>query len=217
MDPDLVELNRCRGEQGVADTIEPLKAAGIKYKVGSTAISFDISKIGTGDDPEVIISVRKEDYDAARAVLEEEYSKFELPEGHYLLSSSDEEIAEILADPSGWNAFDVVHARRLAEERDIEPEKILQKKAERIEALKEGKPAPLMLLIFGWIFSGLGLFGGILGMGGIGVALSLCLMREDTPDGKFPTYNNSARQQGAWMLCLTFLVMGIAAIKLSLY
>ena len=46
MDPDLVELNRCRGEQGVADTIEPLKAAGIKYKVGSTAISFDISKIG---------------------------------------------------------------------------------------------------------------------------------------------------------------------------
>jgi hypothetical protein len=141
METDLIELNRCRSAEGVADTTDPLDAANIWYKVGSTAIIFDYTKIGGGDDPEVIVSVRREDYAAARTVLEEEYSKFDLPDGHYLLDSSDEDLVDIIGDPSGWNPFDVVHARRLAEERGLDPVLIEKKKAERIRKLKEGKPA----------------------------------------------------------------------------
>ncbi len=218
MELDLIELNRCRDEESVEETTGPLEAAGIAYKVGSTATNFDISKIGTGDDPEVIISVRREDYDEARAALEREYAKYDLPDDHYLLSSSDEDLADILANPSDWNAFDVVHARRLAEERDIDSLLVREKKAERVEKLKLGKPASMRLLICGWVLSCLpvtGLFGGIIWLGwviaGTGIALSLCLMKEKTPDGDFYTYNSEARKVGGMMLFFAILmtVLGV--------
>ncbi len=184
MDSDLVELNRCRSAEGVADTTDPLDAANIWYKVGSTAIIFDYTKIGGGDDPEVIVSVRKKDYDAARAFLENEYGKVDLPDGHYLLSSSDEDLAEILAKPTEWNPFDVVHARRLAGERGLDPAEIEMKKKERIQQLKQGKPASKILLSFGWIFSIIGLYAGMFGVAGIVAAWALYFSKDKTEDGK---------------------------------
>lgn len=218
MELNLIELNRCRDAESVSETTEPLDVAKILYRVGSTAVNFDLSKIGTGDDPEVIISVRREDYAAARAVLEEEYSKFDLPDGHYLLSSSDEELAEILAKSSEWNAFDVAHARRLAVERDIDSESIEKKKEERIQKLKEGKPASKKLLLTGWIFSFttlLGWVGGLLwlsGLIGIGVAWSLCYMKEKTPDGDYYTYDFKTREFGKPMLFLSNVTMLVGVV-----
>jgi hypothetical protein len=215
MKTDLIELNRCRSAEGVADTTDPLDAANIWYKVGSTAIIFDYTKIGGGDDPEVIVSVRKEDYDAARAVLENEYGKVDLPDGHYLLSSSDEDLAEILANPGEWNPFDVVHARRLAEERGLNPVEIEKKKQERIQQLKQGKPASKILLSFGWIFSIIGLYAGMFGIAGIVAAWALCFSKNRTEDGNFYTYNSKSRMQGICMFLIAIIFIAIASSMIN--
>mgnify|MGYP000055057660 FL=1 len=213
MELDLIELNRCRDAESVAETTGPLDSANIAYKVGSTAVNFDISKIGTGDDPEVIISVRKEDYAAARAVLEEEYSKYDLPDDHYLLNSSDEELADILAKPSEWNAYDVVHARRISKERGLDPALIEKKKAERIRKLKEGKPASKKLQAGGWAASILGCMIILGGLAGVGIGLSLCLMKEKTPDGDFHTYDAKTRKIGGFIMVFA-IVMTLLGIFL---
>ena len=216
METDLIELNRCRSAEGVSDTTDPLDAANIWYKVGSTAIIFDYTKIGGGDDPEVIVSVRKKDYAAARAVLEEEYSKVDLPDDHYLLTASDEDLAEILAKPEEWNPYDVVHARRLADERDLDPAEIEKKKQERIQLLKQGKPASKILLSFGWIFSIIGLYAGMFGIAGIVAAWALCFSKEKTDDGNFYTYNSKSRTQGMAMFAVAIVFMVAATFLINL-
>lgn len=72
MKSDLVELSRCRDAENVSETTGVLDSANIPYRVGSTASNFDITAIGTGSNPEVIISVRRSDYVAARTAMEEE-------------------------------------------------------------------------------------------------------------------------------------------------
>ena len=216
MDSDLLELNRCRSAEGVADTTDPLDAADIWYKVGSTAIIFDYSKIGVGDDPEVIVSVRKKDHAAARAVLEEEYGKVDLPDDHYLLTASDEDIAEILAKSEEWNPYDVVHARRLAENRNLDPVKIEKKKQERVEHLRLGKPASKILLSFGWVFSVIGLYGGIFGLAGIVAGLALYFSKKRTDDGAFHVFNSNSRMQGLCMFCVAIVFMVVASLIINL-
>jgi hypothetical protein len=90
MELELIELRRCRDGDSVAETESVLDAAQIPYRVGSTATNFDISTIGSGSDPEVIISVRRADFAAARAAMEEEYLKVELPADHYMLYEGED-------------------------------------------------------------------------------------------------------------------------------
>ncbi|MCB1228593.1 MAG: hypothetical protein KDK99_22510 [Verrucomicrobiales bacterium] len=206
MDSELIELRRCRDGDTVEDTKSVLDAAQIPYRVGSTATSFDISTIGTGSDPEVIISVRRADFSAARAAMEEEYLKVDLPSDHYLLTSPDEELAEILGKPVEWSPFDVAHARKLAEARGIEPADIERQSEERAKRLKQGKPASGSLLFFGWLFSVLG------GLIGLGIAWSICFMKEKSPEGDFFTYDEKSREIAKPMFILACVMTGLALI-----
>src|SRR5689334_10826652 len=60
----------------------------------------------------------------SRAEREREYLKTDLTADHYLLTSTDEELVEILAHPSDWCGFDVAHARRLIIQRGIDLKKV---------------------------------------------------------------------------------------------
>jgi hypothetical protein len=203
---EFLELSRCRDGESVEDTKSVLDAAGIAYRLASTAPCFDLSSIGTGSDPEVIISVRSVDYEAARTAMEEDFLKVDLPDDHYLLTSSDHELAEILGKPSEWSPFDVAHARRLALERGVDLEQIESQKRHRLEKLKRGKPASRKLLLAGWIFSALG------GFFGVGIAWSICYMKEKTPEGEFYTYDARSRDIGKGMLFFSILVLCLAAL-----
>lgn len=204
MKSDLIELSRCRDAENVSDITDILDSANIPYRVGSTASNFDLSTIGTGSNPEVIISVRRADYFAARTAMEEEYLKISLPDDHYLWTSSDDELADILGKPEEWGSFDVAHARKIAEGRGIDEALIQQKKSQRIEQLQQGKHASKALLFFGWLFS---LFGGLIG---IGIAWSICFMKEKTPEGEFFTYDEESRGRGKPMFQVACVVIVIA-------
>ena len=206
MDSDHIELSRCRDGDTVAEIKSVLEAARVPYRIGSTATNFDITTIGSGSDPEVIISVRRDDFPAARAAMEVEFLKVDLPSDHYLLTFSDEELAEILGKPSEWSPFDVAHARKLAEAREIDPEDIKRQSEERVERLRRGKPASGTLLFFGWLFTVLG------GLIGIGIAWSICSMKEKTPEGEFFTYDERSREIGKPMLLLACVMTGFAVL-----
>lgn len=206
MEEDFLELSRCRDGESVEDTKAVLDSAAIPYRLASTAPTFDISTIGTGADPVVIISVRKADYPAARVAMEEDLIRVDLPDDHYLLTATDHELAEILGKPSEWSPFDVAHARRLAAQRGVDLELIESSKRQRLDMLKRGKPASKGLMFAGWLFSALG------GLFGIGIAWSICFMKEKTPEGEFHTYDARSRDLGKGMLFLGCLVLGLAVL-----
>ena len=143
---------------------------------------------------------------AARAEMEREHLKVDLPQNHYLLSSTDEELIEIIAHSSEWSGFDVAHARRLIGQRGIDLKKVEDKRAAHIHQLRRGKRASKGLIIFGWIFSFLG------GLIGVGIAWSLVSMKEKTRYGEFFTYDEESRAVGGKMLKLALAVVVIGVI-----
>ena len=200
----LVELQRCRDAASVQDLTRILDAAGIDYRIGSDAPVIDISSIGTGNEAQAIVSVREEDYEAARAVMEHDSLQVELPSNHYLLTSTDDEIAEIVAQPGEWSAFDVAHARRLMKERGIDPARIETLRQERLLQFREGKQASSFLIGFGWFATVMG------GWLGAVIAWSLCNSKEQTPDGEFHTYNARSRAEGKIMFPIACVTSGFA-------
>lgn len=206
MEPGFVELLRCRDGTILDETRAMLDAAEVSYRVGSTATNFDLSSIGSGSNAEAIITVRRADYESARSALESEYLKVDLPEDHHLRTVTDAELAEILGKTSEWSPFDVAHARRIAKERGISEEDIQEQEEERMNKLRTGKPAPEYLLITGWVFSVLG------GLIGLGIAWSICFMKEKTPEGEFFSYDAESREKGKLMLAVASIVLAIALV-----
>lgn len=202
----MIELQRCRDATSLEDVTRILDEAGIHFRIDSTAPSVDLSKIGTGNDAQMVVSVRDEDYDSARQALEADSLRFELPEDHYLLTSTDDELAEIVAVPDEWSAFDVAHARRLMKERGVTPTMVESKREVYRENLRTGKRASMYLIVGGWICCFLG------GFIGLGIAWSLCHMKEKTPDGEFYTYDDWSRRVGlsmykfGWVMMILFLL-----------
>lgn len=143
---------------------------------------------------------------AARAEMEKEHLKINLPENHYLLGSTDEELVEIVAHSSEWSGFDVAHARRLISQRGIDLKKVMDKRAEHIDQLRRGKRASKRLIVFGWIFSFLG------GLIGVGIAWSLVSMKEKTPDGEFFSFDEESRVVGGRMLKISVTVVAVEIV-----
>lgn len=206
-----VELQRCGDSEGLARVTQILDAAGIAYRVSSPTAIFDIGKIGAGGDAQVIVSVPRNLYEAARAALESECLKIELPENHHLLTSTDEELVEIVAKASEWSAFDVAHARRLIGQRGIDFKKIEDKRAEHLGQLQQGRRAARTLIFFGWLFT---FFGGVIG---VTIAWFLAYMKERTPDGDFFIYDEESRAIGRNMLKVAGAVIAIeVALRLAM-
>jgi hypothetical protein len=207
----MIELQRCFDATAVAELTGILELAGIPYRLGSDAPVIDISSIGTGNTAQVIVSVAEKDYETAREAMEQDSLKVPLPANHYLLTSSDEELAEVLAQPGEWSAYDVAHSRRLLRERGINPAMIAAKQEARKIQAREGKPASKFLLGVGWL-------GAILG-GYLGVAIgwALCYSKENTPDGTFHTFDAKSRAVGRWMFPIACITTGVSIIAMFLF
>ena len=199
----MTEVGRCRDGDSLAQIRSVLDGAGIAYRTASTAATFDIAAIGSGGEADVIVSVRKADYAAARAAMEEEFLSADLPPDHYLLGFSDDELVEVLGKADEWSPHDVAHARRLAAARGIDESAVRLRAEEKVQSRRNGKPASRALLIAGWIFS---LLGGLIGLG---IAWSICYMKDKTPEGEFFTYDERSRARARPMLAVASVVTGI--------
>ena len=192
---DSFELVRTKSGDELAAVVETLTAAGVPHRVAGTRAGFDITEVGRGDYPaDMLVMVPWTEVKAARAALEASFAETELPGDHFLHSSTDEELLEILAVPLEWDPFVVVHARRLAAGRGLQPAATEAKAAEVMEALSLGKPAARWQVILGWVSVLLG------GLVGILIGASLAFSKERHPEGEYPTYDARTRQMGEWMI-----------------
>lgn len=203
---ELIELFRSQDVDVVKQVISILDEAGIAYHLIEDEGGFDLTAIGSEEATEKIINIQTSDHEKARAALEADSLNSDLPEGHHLLLSTDDELAEIINHASEWSPFDVAHARKLLEERGFDIKKLAEDRNQRIALLKKGKPAPRALVILGWIFS---ILGGVIG---IAVAWSLCHTKDKTPDGEFHRYDEASRAIGEKMLKVGATVLLICLI-----
>lgn len=201
-----VELQRCRDAESLTEITRILDSAGIAYRLSALPPVFDLSKIGAGDDDEVIVRVPRNLYAAARAAMESQYLESELPEDHFLLTSTDEELVEIVGQSSEWSPFDVAHARRLIAQRGIDLKKVEAKTAEHMSQLQRGRAASQQLILCGWIFSILG------GLIGLGIGWSLAYMKEKTPHGDYFTYDEESRAAGVKIMGLAGTIIAAAFV-----
>ena len=203
--PQNRELQKFRESSEAKEVANLLEQAGVNFTVSNTSRAFDVSQIGGlgGDssDEGILIAVRESDFESARSILEASYLSTPIPDDHYLITASNEDLAEILATPDEWSPFDVVHARSMMSKRGIDLELIEEKKQKRIEALKSGKPASNWLIWGGWAGA---LTGGLIG---VGIAWSLTSMKEKTPEGEFYTYDDRSREIGKKMMSVSIVVL----------
>lgn len=190
------ELVRTKSGEELAAVVETLTTAGVPHRVAGTRAGFDITEVGRGDFPaDMLVMVPHTEVKAARAALEASFEESELPEDHYLHTSTEEELLEILAKPEDWDPYLVLHARRLAEARGAQLEaKIETKAAEISEQMTQGIAAPMWQLMLGWAAV---VFGGFLG---VIIGYSLAYSKEKNLQGEYFTYNEATRETGGIML-----------------
>ena len=204
MSDELLPLQILQDVEEARLLVATLSAAGVASKISDAEEDSGLEGLGRVNDDsrldEIKVMVRRDDFRKAKAILQESYSDYELPEGHYLLTSSDDELVEILSHRDSWSAFDVAQAERLAGERGLDLNKVREAEKERLILLKKGKRAPEWLIVFGW----LGAIGG--GFVGMAIAWSLRTMKEKTPDGDFFSYDEDSRKVGSQMRLVSTIV-----------
>jgi hypothetical protein len=202
---ELVELFRSQDPGAVQQVLDVLDHAGITYHLIGGEGGFDFASIGSEEPEERIINIEVSDLEAARAVLEEDSLKVDLPKDHYLLQSSEEELIEIVTHSSEWSPFDVAHARNLLEKNGVNTAELAEQQAVRIAGLKLGKPASKGLVFFGWLFAVLG------GVIGIVIGYSLSKTKDKSADGEFYRYDEDSR---AWGEKILKVGVGVALVCL---
>jgi len=205
-----VELLRSKSLEELEVVVHLLEEAGIACRVSSVKASNNYTQLGHLDEPEDgVVTVAQADFRAARDTLESAYAEEELPEGHFLRTGSDEDILAVLAEPDDWSAFDVAHARRLAQERglDLSQQKVVAEKLRK--NYEAGVPAPLWLIILGWVMvvvscgTDLGL------IFSVGIGYRIAFWKVDRALGGFYLYDEPSRQTGK-VLFYTAIVVGVA-------
>ena len=181
-----------------------LREAGIETSEGIAGSSNGLGEFYNprdNDPNEVIIKVRRRDFERARSALEDDLALSSLPDDHYLHDFSDKELIELLVDQESWSAYDVAHAKRLARDRQLDLDQVKKEIQVLEEKKREGKSATKGLLALGWatVFAG--------GLIGVGIGWSLAYMEEKTPSGNYPTYNEQTRETGKKMLSWGIFMM----------
>ena len=116
-----IELIASSRKEDVFEAAEILSAANIPYKTDVPAVEHRPSQvIGEMSGPKYFLSVLHQDYTSAWDALEQAYSKTSLPSDHYLHTSTNEELQEILDRPHEWSLFDIAHTKIIAKQRNMD-------------------------------------------------------------------------------------------------
>ena len=192
-----MEFQRFSDDAMLEETVADLEAAGIPFRIGSTAPGTESSWTGTGTVIQVVLSVPASRHAEARRLLEDRHARLPLPDDHHLLTASDDDLIEILSHEEEWSPYDVAHARQLARARNIDEELIRHLAATRLARVREGRQASRLLVIGGILLAVGGTWGlPLLSIMATGIGWSLFSMKDKHPDGSFPTYDEASRRTG---------------------
>ena len=126
---------------------------------------FDITFSNRQSHIEYAVRIRKTDFEAADKVLLEHavHEQTHLPEGHYLLDLTANELLEVLEKPDEWSDIDHLFAVDVlrSKGKDISSAQLITMRKDRIEELRKPEPGKKGWIISGYLF---GFLGGLWGM-----------------------------------------------------
>jgi len=211
---EFIEFQRFNDDEALQETLGALKSAGIPCRTGSTAPGTETAWTGTGHLSQLILSIPASRYPEARRILGQQYVVIPLPADHHLHSASDDDLIEILSHETEWDPYDVAHARRIARGRNIDQEFIQNIASQRLSRLREGKQASRLLVIGAILLAIVAAWGmPLLSAMALGIGWSLAAMKENQPEGRFPTYDAASRRTGKVICLFAALTFIIALLR----
>ena len=176
-------------------------------------------------DVDVIISVDARDYSRAQKAAEQAYQLVDVPEKHFLRTSSDEELVDIVSHPTEWSPFDVAHAKKMIEQRDINAQAITLAREQAIGELQRGKAmsiwlflATLLFTLISWSFIlYLSVLMVIICSLGLLLSWSTITMKKYAGEKSYYAYNDRSRTVavGLFILNCISILSGVALIMYS--
>ena len=155
------------------------------------------------------IKLRQADFKPAQELLADEaYDAIvEIPPDYPLLSFTDDELLDVVANADEWSDFDVVLSKKLLAERgkEISETHLLTLRDKRISTLAEPEKTSGVLIFAGYFFA---ILGGLLAL-----LIGWHLLGQKTlPNGEVVnSFAENDRRHGRRILTIAFVVIGVAA------
>ncbi len=180
---------------------------GVEIRFVDNSSSLDTS-LGGGLAKEYEIQVKHDDFTKAEAVLINR-AKEQLgviPESHYLLEFTDEELYDVVLKHDEWSDYDYLLARKLLEERGkaIDDELMKSLRQQRLADLAKPEDKQTPWIVFGYIAAFVG------GIFGIITGYVLWTSRKTLPNGDIVyKYREGDRQQGKIIMILGIIMLPV--------
>lgn len=145
-----------------------LTSNGLKTELEDNSEQFNPSFTSTLFSKQYRIKLLPSDFELATNVCRTYFRNevAEMNEDYYLYDFSDEELRELLIKPDEWSLFDYFLAEHILKNRgtEVETAAIQEEKNAHLQKLAEPEKRPVLLLIFGYLFSfGSGFIGLLIG------------------------------------------------------
>lgn len=202
MDPATIPTYRVFYNQAEAETFaNRLQKLGVSCAVVEDSVVMDQNIIGVASDTLFRVKVMQGDFGRANALLFEEASKeiTSVPDGHYLVDFTNEELRDVIAKPFEWSAGDRVIAGMILNTRGSEPEPVRESYdgpefQPRVWTTKQLAMAYATLLI--------------LGLGGFVIGLTMWRAKKTLPNGRIIFSNSETdRNHGIVLFILGILIV----------
>ena len=192
-----------------------LKENNIEYILEDVSPDFEVAFVGKTLLREYRVKLQQKDFEKVEDLQQQNSldGVAVIEENYYLLKFSDEQLAEIIIKRDEWSKFDFVLAKKLLKDKgkEITNEQIILLRKQRIEELAKPEQMLPVWLIFGYLTSLAGGFGGII----IGWLL---LTKKTLPDGSSVYgYQASDRKHGNRMIIIGVIVLVFGIIFSVVY
>jgi hypothetical protein len=170
-------------------------------RLGSSFSGGDLLK-------EYEVQVKQEDFVKAEAVLINRAKGLlgEIPEDHYLLTFTDDELYDVVLKHDEWSDYDYLLARKLLEERgkSIDDAAMDGLRKQRMADLAKPEPSQTKWIIFGYLAALAGGFFGII------TGYVFWTSRKTLPNGEMVySYNESDRLHGKFIFILGLIILPV--------
>lgn len=121
---EFIEYLRFPDFESASELIDILELNEIPYQVDDSAIHFDVAASSISPlDKQVIIQIREADFERANLLYTSQNDQTEdnSNDDHYLYSFSDNDIIDVIANPTEWNEFEVDLAKQISKTRGLKP------------------------------------------------------------------------------------------------
>lgn len=205
-----------------------LGEAGIKFQIEKEPTILGREWIGSSSDPDIIIKISPDDFEAAHLCLQNYFDSHvnEIGKDYFLFSFTNEELSDILRKPDEWGDLNYRLAQKLLAERGLKTDiaTVQKMRKERIEELAKPDKTDWSGIRVGYLFLAAGLF--LLLVTEVGFVYSpfcfiiglfigrhLAYNKKILPDGsRVLAYNDESRKHGKIIIATSFVLLCITII-----